>query len=160
MGFLFNNLNLVELCLLRAPLWLILMVSAAGVSFGQDAAPTPTPSPTPVENILTPPATLPGDPPPVAPNFASPLRPMPSTERVGVNNADQLSMTVEDAIRLALENNNDIDISRQDKQIEEFRLRGARGVFDPFVAAQGYYESAATPTASLIGGAVNGSVTQ
>jgi Outer membrane protein len=85
---------------------------------------------------------------------------MPSAERVGVDNANQLSLTVEDAIRLALENNNEIDISRQDKQIEQFRLRGARGVYDPFIAAEGYYESASTPTASLIGGAVNGSVTQ
>ncbi len=158
MGFLFDKRKLVELCLFQAPLCVILLVLAAGVLFGQDTFPSPTP--TPAENVLTPPATLPGDPPPVAPNFASPLRPMPSTERVGVNNADQLSLTVDDAIRLALENNNDIDISRQDKQVEEFRLRGARGVFDPFVAAQGYYESASTPTASLIGGAVNGSVTQ
>lgn len=162
MGFLFDKRRLVELCLFRVPLCALLAVSAAGVLFGQVTvpSPTPTPTPTPVENILTQPATLPGDPPPVAPNFASPLRPMPSTERVGVNNADQLSLTVDDAIKLALENNNDIDISRQDKQVEEFRLRGARGAYDPFVAAQGYYESASTPTASLIGGAVNGSVTQ
>lgn len=160
MGFLFNKHKLVELCLFRASLWLVIAVFAAEVSLGQDTLPSPTPTPTPAENVLTPPAALPGDPPPVAPNFASPLRPMPSTERVGVNNADQLSLTVEDAIRLALENNNDIDISRQDKQVEEFRLKAARGVYDPFVAAQGYYESASTPTASLIGGAVNGSVTQ
>jgi HAE1 family hydrophobic/amphiphilic exporter-1 len=141
MGFLFNKLKAVKVCLFRMPVCSILLVSAASVSFGQETVPSPTPTPTPAvdrpEDVLTPPATLPGDPPPVAPNFASPLRPMPSTERVGVNNADQLSLTVEDAIRLALENNNDIDISRHDKQVEEFRLRGARGVYDPFVAAQG-----------------------
>jgi HAE1 family hydrophobic/amphiphilic exporter-1 len=159
MGFLFYKFKLVGLC----SLWLFVMVLAAGISFGQDPVSSPSPSPTPVvipDRDLSLPAELPGDPPPVAPNFASPVRPMPSTVRVGVDNANQLSLTVEDAIRLALENNNDIDISRQDKQVEEFRLRGARGVYDPFVAAQGYYESASTPTASLIGGAVNGSVTQ
>jgi outer membrane protein TolC len=158
MSFLFNILFPVELRLCRASLCLLFVLSA--VSFGQDPVPSPTPTATPVENVLTPPAALPDDPPPVAPNFTSPLRPMPSTVRVGVDNADQLSLTVEDAIRLALENNNDIDISRQNKQVEEFRLRGARGVYDPFIAGEGYYESASTPTASLIGGAVNGSVTQ
>ena len=143
--------------------WSLIM----SVGFGLAACPnslaqvaTPTPSPTPTFVDATPAAVLPVDPPPVARDFASPVRPMPSTERVGVDNANQLSLTVEDAIRLALENNNEIDISRQDKQVEEFRLRGARGVYDPFIAAEGYYESASTPTASLIGGAVNGSVTQ
>lgn len=138
-------------------------LAACSTSFAQTATASPSPSPVVVTPPVSdaPPATvLPGDPPPVARDFAAPVRPMPSAERVGVDNANQLPLTVEDAIRLALENNNEIDISRQDKQIEQFRLRGARGVYDPFIAAEGYYESASTPTASLIGGAVNGSVTQ
>lgn len=134
----------------------------------QTPAPGPTPSgqvpqpPTP--NVGAPgagaPAPLPGDPPPVAPNFEAPLRPPPSVDRVGVDVANQLSLSIDEAIRLALQNNNDIDASRNDVQIAEFNLRGARGVYDPLLLSENYYESLTTPTASAIGGAVNGAVTQ
>ena len=106
------------------------------------------------------PANLPADPPPIAPNFEAPLRPMPSAERVGVDIANQLPLTIEEAIELALRNNNDIDTSRNDVQIAEFNFRGARGVYDSIIGSEGFYESRTTPTASTIGGATNGSVTQ
>lgn len=106
------------------------------------------------------PATLPDDPPPVAPNFEAPIRPLPSADRVGVDVADQAPLSLEEAITMALQNNNNIDISRNNVQVAEFNLRGARGVYDPLIASENYYESATTPTASAIGGAVNGSVTQ
>ncbi len=85
---------------------------------------------------------------------------MPSTARVGVDNADQLPLTIEQAVEMALKNNNDIEASRKDVSISDFNLRGARGVYDPLIDSQGYYESRTTPTASTIGGAVNGAVTQ
>src|SRR5688500_4548123 len=106
------------------------------------------------------PAVLPDEPPPVAPNFRAPSRPLPDADRVGVDVANQLPMTLEEAITLALRNNNNIDVSRNNVQIAEFNLRGARGVYDPLIASEHYYESATTPTASAIGGAVNGAVTQ
>lgn len=105
------------------------------------------------------PAVLPDEPPPVAPNFQAPSRPLPDANRVGVDIANQLPMTLEEAITLALKNNNNIDISRNDVQVAEFNLRGARGVYDPLIVSESNYESATTPTASAIGGAVNGSVT-
>src|SRR6185503_6341009 len=80
--------------------------------------------------------------------------------RVGVDVADQLPLTLEEAIEMALKNNNDIEVSRIDVQIAEFNLRAARGVYDPLLSSQSFYESATTPVASTIGGAVNGSVTQ
>lgn len=125
----------------------------------QDPSPTPLPTATPLPGTVVPPAILPSDPPPVAPNFTAPVRPMPGSERVGVDVANQLSLTLEQAIELALKNNNDIDVSRNDVQIAEFNLRGARGVYDPLLENQSYYESLTTPTASIIGGAVNGAVT-
>lgn len=106
------------------------------------------------------PAQLPDDPPPIAPNFEAPARPLPSAERVGVNVADQLPLSLQDAITLALQNNNDIDSSKIDVQIAEFNLRAARGVYDPTAVSESYYERRTTPTASTIGGASNGSVTQ
>ena len=119
---------------------------------------------TPTQNVGTSggvaPAVLPDEPPPVAPNFRAPARPLPDANRVGVDIANQLPMTLEEAITLALKNNNNIDISRNDVQVAEYNLRAAHGVYDPLLLSENYYESATTPTASAIGGAVNGAVTQ
>lgn len=134
-------------------------LAVLGVS-GFAQTPDPTPSPFPTPSVSSTPLTLPGDPPPVAPNFQAPVRPLPSVERVGVDSTNQLSLSLEQAIERALKNNNDIDASKNDVQIAEFNLRGARGLYDPRIDAQSYYDSTSTPTASLIGGAVNGSVTQ
>src|SRR3712207_2448032 len=106
------------------------------------------------------PAQLPDDPPPIAPNFEAPPRPLPSAERVGVDVSNQLPLSLQDAITLALQNNNDIDSSKIDVQIAEFNLRGARGVYDPVINSENYYERRTTPVASTIGGGANGSVTQ
>lgn len=133
---------------------------SAFVVAAQDPTPLPAATPVPLPSPYVPGAALPVEPPPIAPNFQAPPRPLPSSDRVGVDLANQISLTLEEAIERALNNNNDIDTSRNDVQIAEFNLRGARGVYDPLLAAESYYESATTPTASLIGGAVNGSVTQ
>lgn len=127
------------------------MIAAVGFS-QQPAQPQPTP--------IRPAADLPPEPPPVAPDFKAILRPLPSGERVGVSNDSQLALSLEEAIELALKNSNDIAASRSDVKIAEWNLRAARAAFDPVFEGQNYYESTATPTASLIGGAVNGSVTQ
>lgn len=135
----------------------------ANVIRAQVPTPTPVPNPVPpsmIQNIPIPSAELPADPPPIAPDFTAPVRPLPSSERVGVDIANQLSLTLEQAIEMALKSNNDIDTSRNDVQIAEFNFRASRGVYDPVIGAQSYFESRTTPTASTIGGAVNGAVTQ
>ena len=106
------------------------------------------------------PAELPADPPPIAPNFEAPMRPLPSAERVGVDVSNQVPLTLNEAIALALQNNNDIDGSRINVQIAEFNLNGARGVYDPLISSESYFESRVTPTSSTLGGAQNGSVKQ
>ncbi|HWS89987.1 MAG TPA: TolC family protein [Pyrinomonadaceae bacterium] len=106
------------------------------------------------------PAELPTEPPPVAPNFEAPSRPLPSAERVGVDMLDQAPLSLNDAIALALQNNNDIDASRIDVQVAEYNLTAARGVYDPVFSSESYYESRTTPTSSTIAGGLNGSVTQ
>jgi hypothetical protein len=115
------------------------------------AGQSPTPTPTPVAQ--------PDAPPPTQPNFAVPVRPMPSSERIGVAIDNQLPLTLEQAIEMALKNNNNIDASRNDSRISDLDLTGARGVYDPLLVSENYYESLTTPTASAIGGAVNGAVT-
>jgi outer membrane protein TolC len=106
------------------------------------------------------PAELPTDPPPVAPNFEAPARPLPSAERVGVDITNQTPITLNEAIALALQDNNDIDSSRIDVKIAEFNLTAARGAYDPLLSSESYFEQRTTPTSSTISGGVNGSVTQ
>ncbi len=106
------------------------------------------------------PAVLPSDPPPVAPNYQAPARPLPSAERVGVDAQNQTPLTLNEAIALALANNNDIDASRIDVEIAEYNLTSARGVYDPLLSSETYFERRTTPTSSTIGGGSNGSVTQ
>lgn len=118
--------------------------------------------PSPTQNVGTSgvaPAVLPDDPPPVASDFQAPIRPLPSADRVGVDLTNQMPLTLEEAIEMALQNNNDIDTSRNDVQIAEFNLKAANGIYDPNIISENYFESATTPTASTIGGATNGSVT-
>lgn len=141
------------------------VTTAPGVTpSGQIANPQTVIQQTPGQNVGNSggaaPAVLPDDPPPVAPNFEAPPRPLPSADRVGVDVANQMPLSLDEAIELALKNNNDIDASRNTVRIAEFNLRGARGIYDPLLNSQSYYESATTPTASAIGGAVNGAVTQ
>lgn len=134
------------------PAILIIFLTSLAIA-AQVPTPSPIPSPTPAE--------LPTDVPPIAPNFQGETRPMPSVERVGVDSANQLPLTLEEAIQMALENNNDIDASRNDVQIAEFNLKAVRGVYDPQITGESYFESATTPTSSTIGGGTtNGSVTQ
>jgi HAE1 family hydrophobic/amphiphilic exporter-1 len=106
------------------------------------------------------PAELPTDPPPIAPGFEAPARPLPSAERVGVDMMNQAALTLRDAIALALRNNNDIDASRVNVEIAEFDLTAAQGVYDPVFSTESYYESRTTPTSSSLSGGANGSVTQ
>ncbi len=141
-------MSLIQFSIGLRPYVLKILLAATLVllALAADAAaqsPTPTPEPLPVQ-----------------PNLALPDSPMPSNERIGVNSADTLSLTLEKAIEMALKNNNDIDSSRNDSQINDLRLDGARGVYDPLITSDNYYERASTPTASAIGGAVNGAVTQ
>ncbi|MGI9106886.1 MAG: TolC family protein [Pyrinomonadaceae bacterium] len=106
------------------------------------------------------PAELPTEPPPVAPNFEAASRPLPSAERVGVDMADQMPLTLNEAIALALQNNNDIDGSRINVEIAEYELNAARGIYDPIFSSESYLERRTTPVSSTISGGQNGSVTQ
>src|SRR5215207_7557944 len=81
------------------------VVCVFGVAFsvaGQTPTPSPTPAPTPAPKVDTsqqvPSAELPDEPPPVAPNFEAPARPLPNAERVGVDLTNQLSLSLDEAI--------------------------------------------------------------
>jgi HAE1 family hydrophobic/amphiphilic exporter-1 len=127
-------------------------------------AQTPTPTFTPSKKVDTKPvvpkADLPDESMPIQPNFEAPPRPLPSAERIGVDLSKNLSLTLEDAIEMALKNNNDIEATRTQVEIAEYNLENFKEVFQPKYTVDSFYESATNPVASTIGGANNGALTQ
>jgi len=133
----------------RSYLKLIFAVVLMSVgAFGQNPTPTPSAKPPVEDKQAVPPEKLQGV-PPIAPNYRSDDRSLPDLGRVGVDMLDQRSLTLNDAIKLALENNNDIEVTRQNVRIAEFDLRAARGVYQPRLTGQTYYERATVPNISF-----------
>src|SRR6185436_19615845 len=85
------------------------------------ATPTQTPTSAPTS---TPAVTADQEPrEPVIPSFqAQPMPPLPDMSRLGVTNTT-LPLSLNDAIKRALENNNDIEIAKDDVRIAETQLR-------------------------------------
>src|SRR5262245_60667183 len=80
-------------------------------------------------------------------------RPMPALTRTGVDLAEQQPMTLRDANTLALQNNKDIEVARDNVKIAEFDLLTVRGSYDPKFSAQTYFERIKTPATSVLSGA-------
>jgi HAE1 family hydrophobic/amphiphilic exporter-1 len=55
----------------------------------------------------------------------------PDLARVGVQTGDPLPLSIDEAIRKALANNNSIEISRDDVRFQETQIRAIRGIYDP-----------------------------
>ena len=90
--------------------------------------------------------------------------PVPPTEpslpaRVGVSSAP-LSITLADAIRMTLEQNNDVSIARLDTDAARQNVRAAEGVYDPRVTPNFGYERRVSANTSAIGGATEGRLEQ
>ena len=81
-------------------------------------------------------------------------------ERVGVQSSDAQPLSLNEAIRLALENNNDIRASRIDVEIAEHDLTAARGKYDPQLFSETYFERSSLPINSFLGGTNSGTLKQ
>ena len=88
----------------------------------------------------------------IAADYVAPEKQPPSLERVGVNDGDALPLSLNEAIRLALENNNDIHASRIDVEMAEHDLTASRGAYDPKLFSESYFERQSIPVASFFGG--------
>ena len=144
-------INLFQTRPISVYLWLVLIVlSVSGAAFSQE--PAPSPSPTPVDQTLSV--------PPIAPNYRADKTPLPELGRVGINMDQQQPLSLREALRLALENNKDIEVARENVKIAELDLLGARGAYDPRLSSQSYYERVKTPISSFLSGGANGAVTQ
>ncbi len=129
---------------------------------GQVIAPAPQAPAPGGESVVTPAPqteTLPNV-PQIAPNYRAPVRPLPEIGRVGVDMADQRPLSMREALEMALLNNKDIEVSRQNVRAAEFDLLGARGAYDPRFSSLSYYERSETPSASFLSGSSTGAVTQ
>src|SRR3712207_1574406 len=73
---------------------------------------------------------------------------------------EQRALSVREVIAMALANNKDIEVARQNVRAAEFDLQGARGVYDPRFLTSSYYERTETPAASFLSGSASGAVTQ
>ena len=105
-----------------------ILFCASVIASAQNPVLTPVPSPTRI------PVQLPDEPMPVAPKFEAVIRPLPSADRIGVDVSDQLPISLQDAIKLALQNNNDIDASKIDVKIAEYGLQASQG--QPFLQSR------------------------
>jgi HAE1 family hydrophobic/amphiphilic exporter-1 len=98
--------------------------------------------------------------PPVAPDFRAPQKPLPELNRVGVDMNRQQPLSLRDALAMALENNKDIEVARQNVRIAEFDLRGAQGAYDPRFNTSAFYERVESPISNFLSGGQNGSTIQ
>ena len=96
--------------------------------------------------------------PKIAPEFRAPQKPLPELSRVGVDMNRQHPLSLREALALALDNNKDIEVARENVRIAEFDLRGAQGIYDPRISTTAFYERVENPISSFLSGGQNGSV--
>jgi outer membrane protein TolC len=128
---------------------------------GSQNVPQPTQQPG-VGPIITPTPGLndttiqePGNPnfPPVE---QRPLPPIPNMTRLGVTSDNTLTLTLNDAIKRALQNNNDIEVARDDVRFAETQLRSLEGVYDYFYSINPSYQKSIQPVTFVTSGAPSG----
>ena len=98
--------------------------------------------------------------PPVAPDFRAPQKPLPELNRVGVDMNQQRPLSLREALSMALANNKDIEVARENVRIAEFDLVGAQGLYDPRINVTSFYERFENPISSFLSGGQNGSTIQ
>lgn len=81
-----------------------------------------------------------------------PVPPVPTQTRLGIQSGNVLPLSLNEAIRRALENNNDIQVARDDVRYAESRLRSLEGFYDPIFTFNPQVQNSVTPQASSLGG--------
>jgi HAE1 family hydrophobic/amphiphilic exporter-1 len=118
--------------------------------------PTP-PATTPAPEVTKPPTdTTPLQEPrePVFPVVEKkPLPPMPNMTRLGVTSDNNVALSLNDAVKRALQNNNDIEVARDDVRFAETQLRSLEGIFDPIFSITPQIEKRVTPVQNIFAGA-------
>jgi outer membrane protein TolC len=84
-----------------------------------------------------------------------PVPPLPSINRLGISNDNTLPLSLNDAIRRALEQNNDIEVARQDVRFAETQLRALEGIYDPVLNFNPQLTNTVEAQQSTLGGATD-----
>ncbi|MBA3355938.1 MAG: TolC family protein [Pyrinomonadaceae bacterium] len=117
---------------------------------------TPTIAPSP-EVTATPTSENPSIQDPVDPNFPvverRPLPPMPNMTRLGVTSDNTLTLSLNDAVKRALQNNNEIEVARDDVRFAETQLRSLEGIFDPIFSITPQIDKRIIPVQNVFAGA-------
>jgi HAE1 family hydrophobic/amphiphilic exporter-1 len=100
---------------------------------------------------------LPAQTPAPAPQL--PTTPQRQSARIGVAGAP-LTLSLDDAIQMTLERNNDVVIARLETRVARENVMAAQGVYDPRVTPNFAYERTVTANTSAIGGATEGRLEQ
>jgi HAE1 family hydrophobic/amphiphilic exporter-1 len=124
-----------------------------GITFSagaQTPEPAPTPAPSPPDLAV----------PKIAPDYKADQKPLPELGRVGVDMITQTPLPLREAISMALANNKDIEVARDNVKIAEFDLKGAHGAFDPRLSFSSYYGRVKTPVSSFLTVGSNGLINE
>jgi HAE1 family hydrophobic/amphiphilic exporter-1 len=132
-------------------LFLIVAVTFCASSIVSAQQPAASPEPAKIQQLPV---------PPVAPDFRAEQKPLPDLNRVGVDMNRQHPLSLREAISMALENNKDIEVARENVRIAEFDLLGSQGVYDPRLTTGAFYERAENPISSFLSGGQNGSIVE
>lgn len=89
----------------------------------------------------------------------SPATQSPVVPRVGVDESRPLALTLFDSVKLALEQNRDIEVERINVQQADYDLFAARGANDISLGVSSFYEHKTVPVGSLLSGGPNGTLT-
>ncbi|HKC65808.1 MAG TPA: TolC family protein, partial [Pyrinomonadaceae bacterium] len=90
-----------------------------------------------------------------------PVPPLPPLTRLGVESDHTLPLSLNESIRLALQNNPDIEVARVGVRINESGLRALEGVYEPVFQITPQLSSFVTPQSSTLGGSgQSGTVSQ
>ncbi len=63
-----------------------------------------------------------------------------------------MTLSLNDAIKRALENNNDIEVARDDVRFAETQLRSLEGIYDPFLTFTPQIDKRITPVQNIFAG--------
>ncbi len=121
-----------------------------GVTNPASQTPPPSPSPAPEGSVIE---------EPTAPAFPTveqrPLPPLPNLTRLGVTSDNTIALSLNDAVKRALQNNNDIEVARDDVRFAETQLRSLEGVYGPIFSITPQYDKRITPQTSIFSGATS-----
>lgn len=121
-----------------------------GVTTVPQQSPSALPTPVPEGSATEEPPT------PLFPTIEQrPLPPLPNLTRLGVTSDNTIALSLNDAIKRALQNNNDIEVARDDVRFAETQLRSLEGVYDPIFSITPQYDKRITPQTSIFSGATS-----